>query len=202
MQSVLSFVNTSRKTGPIRCFRFMKYAVLFFLLIFIPGVSAQPPKPKTSTARKPAVAKPKPAPTPTPLSEKEQFEKASAHELAADRVAALEQFLTAFPESQDRAAAADLMASSRALIAEEKLLLGDVVEAVRLFKLVVTEAPQPIPAELFNESIAKVPATLFRHGQRSAAFEMAALIEGKVESNTAQLVELANFYIGIEDGAE
>ena len=180
----------------------MKYAVLFFLLIFISGVSAQPPKPKASTARKPAAAKPKPIATPTPLSEKEQFEKASAHELASDRVAALENFLTAFPESEDRVAAADLMASSRALIAEEKLLSGDVVEAVRLFKLVVTDAPQPIPAELFSESIAKIPATLFRHGQRTAAFEMAVLIEGKVESNAAQLVELANFYIGIENGAE
>jgi tetratricopeptide (TPR) repeat protein len=180
----------------------MKYAVLFFILIFIPGVSAQPPKPKASTAKKPAAAKPKPAPTPTPLSEKEQFEKASAHELAADRVAALEKFLAAFPESQDRTAAADLMASSRTLIAEEKLLSGEVVEAVRLFKLAITEAPQPIPAELFNESIAKVPATLFRHGQRSAAFAVAALIEGRVESNIAQLVELANFYIGIENGAE
>ena len=180
----------------------MKYAVLFFLLIFIPGVSAQPPKPKASAARKPAAAKPKPAPTAAPLSEKEQFEKASAHELASDRVAALENFLTAFPESEDRVAAADLMASSRALIAEEKLLSGDVVEAVRLFKLVVTDAPQPIPAELFSESIAKIPATLFRHGQRTAAFEMAVLIESKVESNTSQLVELANFYIGIENGAE
>src|SRR5687768_7771966 len=72
-----------------------------------PKPKATPPKKTTATATKP---KPVPVPTPTPLSEKEQFEKASAHELAADRVAALEKFLAAFPESTDRAPAAELLA--------------------------------------------------------------------------------------------
>src|SRR5688572_27600329 len=111
----------------------MKCAVLIFLLVFSSGVLAQKPTSKTPVRKTPAVrTKPKastqtaavrPKPSATPLSEKEQFEKASAHELAVDRIAGLEAFVTAFPQSEYRPQAADLLASSRALIAEEKLLL-------------------------------------------------------------------------------
>jgi predicted Zn-dependent protease len=180
----------------------MKYAVLIFLLILSAGVVAQQPKPKATPPKKPAAAKPKPVPTPTPLSEKEQFEKASAHELAIARVAALQKFLKDFPESKDRPAAVDLLASSRVLIAEEKLISLEALDAVALFKLIVEEAPQPIPNELFFESIARIPATLFRHGQRASALEIAGMIEAKVEGNTAQLLEVTNFYLSVENGAE
>ncbi len=178
----------------------MKYAVLILALLLAQGASAQTPKPKSTPSKK-AVAV-KSAPTPSPLSEKEQFAKASAHELAADRVAALEKFVAAFPQSSDLPAATDLMTSSRALIAEEKLMSGSSGEAVALFKQVVEEAPNPIPNELFNESISKIPSMLFRYNQRPAAFEMAILIESKVENNAAQLLEVANFYLNVENGAE
>lgn len=163
-------------------------------------------KPKSPAAKTTAVAKPKPkplaTPTPTPLTEKEQFDKASGYELAADRVAALEKFLAAFPESENKLAAADLLASSRVLIAEEKLLSGDSADAASMYRRVIEEAPQPIPNDLFNESIAKIPLTLFRHGQRAAALELASLIESKVEGNALQLIEIANFHLGLENGAE
>src|SRR5215213_4934068 len=173
-------------------FVFMKYAVLILLLIAIPGAPAQTPKRnptpvKKSVAARPKAATPVPTPTPVPLSEKEQFDKASAHELASDRVAALEKFLAAFPASENRSAATDLISSSRALIAEEKLLSGNQAEAVALFKRIIEDAPQPIPSELYNESIAKIPSTLYRHGQNAAAFELATMIETKVEGDTAQL---------------
>lgn len=200
----------------------MKHAVLIFWLISLPAVFAQQPKPKTTTPVKPqsktntstAKAKPrvatpkkivaavKPTPTPTPLSEKEQFEKASAYELAADRVNALENFLNTFPQSENRPAAAELLASSRLLIAEEKLLSGDAAGAIALFKLIVEQMPQPVPNDLFTESISKIPSTLFFRGQRSAAIELAAAIESKVESNSAQLLEIANFHLSTENGGE
>ena len=186
----------------------MKYAVLLVFFILAQGIHAQPPKAKTSTTKKPVASqskpRPKPVPSPVspPLSEKEQFDKASAHELASARVAALEKFLTNFPESENRSAAADLLASSRGLIAEEKLLAGDPVEAVKMFRLVIADAPSPVPDELFKESIAKIPSTLFRRGQSEAAFELAGLIEAKVENSTAHLLEIANFFIGIENGGE
>ena len=156
-------------------------------------------KPKTTVAVRP---KPQPSATPVPLSEKAQFEKASAHELASARVPALEQFLAAFPQSEHRLAAADLLASSRVLIADEKLLAGETADAVFIFKKVVEEAPQPIPNELFEESIAKIPSQLFRYGQRTAALELAVLIESKVEHNPLQLLPLADFYLSLENGSE
>lgn len=179
----------------------MNYAVLVLLLISVQCVLAQP-KTRSTTPKKTAAVKVSPTPTPTPLTEKEQFEKASSPELAAERVAGLEKFLEAFPESENRPAAVDLLTSSRALIAEEKLISGDPAGAVAVFKQVVEQAPQPIPNELYNEAIAKIPSMLFRHNQRSSAFELANLIESKVEENAAQLLEIANFYISIENGGD
>jgi tetratricopeptide (TPR) repeat protein len=195
----------------------MKHAVIFFWLIGLQTVLAQPPSPKrtapvkarsnivksnTATSKKTSPASTKVAPTPLPLSEKEQFEKASALELAADRVPALEKFLAAFPQSEKRTDALDLLTSSRLLIAEEKLLSGDGAGAVALFKLVVEQMPQPVPNDLFSDSISKIPSTLFFRGLRTQAIELAALIESKVEGNTTQLLEIANFHLATENGGE
>ena len=204
----------------------MKHAVLLFWLISLPAVLAQQPTPKkntsaktqtkstatkkaSSTKPKAAVAsvkktpiKPKAEPTPLPLSEKEQFDRASAFELAVDRVTALEKFLTAFPQSENRIAAVDLLTSSRLLIAEEKLLSGETADAVAIYKLVVEQMPQPVPNDLFDESISKIPSSLFFRGQRLAALELAAAIEAKVESSSTQLLEIANFHLATENGAE
>jgi tetratricopeptide (TPR) repeat protein len=136
------------------------------------------------------------------LSEKEQFEKASAYELAADRVPALEKFLAAFPESENRPAAVDLLISSRLLIAEEKLLSGDGNGALAIFRQVVEQMPQPVPNDLFTESIAKIPSTLFFRGMRVPALELATLIETKVDGNPAQLLEIANFHLATENAGE
>jgi tetratricopeptide (TPR) repeat protein len=198
--------------------RFMKYLALFVSLAVAPALVAQQPKSKTqSTVRKPvakatankipakkvATAKPKPKATPKApvLSEKERFDQASAHELAVDRVAALEKFLADFPNSENRPAALDLLTGSRALMAEEKLLTGETADAVTIFRTVIEQAPQPIPNDLFGESIANIPRSLFARGQRQAALDLATMIENKVENNAAQLLELANFYLGIEDGS-
>ena len=182
----------------------MKYAFLIFLICLVQGVSAQTPKTKVTPTKKTVASKPEPTatPTPVPLSEKEQFEMASAHELAVDRVAALEKFLADFPTSESRPAAADLMTSSRVLIAEEKLISGDTAGAVALFKRIVEEAPQPIPKDLFNESIAKIPSTLLRRGLRAEAVELASIIEARVENETPQLLEIGSFYLSMENGGE
>ena len=92
----------------------MKHAVIFFWLISLQAVIAQQPTEqeippvktqknvvsKSTGPRKPKpsknTTKPKADPTPVPLTEMEQFEKASAFELAAERVPALEKFLAAF----------------------------------------------------------------------------------------------------------
>ncbi|HKP70342.1 MAG TPA: hypothetical protein VJV05_13735, partial [Pyrinomonadaceae bacterium] len=185
-------------------FRVMKYAVLFLFLTFSQVVLAQAPKPKPNTVKKSSTTKAQvdPTPTPVPLSEKEQFDKASGHELAADRVAALDKFMVDFPESENRPAAAELLASSRILIAEEKLISGDGAEAVAIYKKVINDYPAPFPADFYTDSISKIPQTLYFRGQRTTAVDVANLIESKVESDVGQLLEIANFYLRIENGAE
>ena len=185
-------------------FRVMKYAVLILFIAFSPAILAQTPKTKPTQVRKAgaAKAKPNPTPTPVPLSEKEQFDKASKHELAVDRVAALDKFLVDFPQSENRPAAAELLASSRILIAEEMVLSNKAAEAVAIYKKVINDYPGPFPAELYTDSISKIPQTLFFRGQRAAAVELATLIEGKVESDAGRLLEIANFYLRIENGNE
>ena len=200
----------------------MKYFVLFLLLLCAPALFAQEPtstetaalnpQPKATTNRKTsknpraasarrATAAKKAFAAPV-LSEKEQFEKASAHELAADRVRGLEKFLADFPESEKSLAAAELLTSSRGLIAEEKLLTGDAAGAIALFKLVVEQAPQPISNDLFVESISKIPSTLYFRGHRSEALQIASIIEAKVDSNAKHLLEIATFHIGTENGSD
>ena len=87
----------------------MKKAVLIFLVLFLSaGAIAQKPLPgkQRGTASTAAVK-----PTPKILTEKEQFEAASALELAPERISALQKFLTDFPESGNRIPAQELIES-------------------------------------------------------------------------------------------
>ena len=179
----------------------MKNAVVLLLILILSFAVVAQKKPavrkRPATASKAAKAEP-----PKPLDEKEEYEKASNLEIAADRVAALNKFLSDFPNSENVPAAKELIASSRILIAEEKLNSGDPGGAVAIYKLVIDESPDPIPNDLFSDSIGKIPSNLYWHGARPAALELANSIEKKVAANAGQLVEIANFYISIENGAE
>lgn len=201
----------------------MKNSAVIFLVLFLsasvfaqktqttkkpskkPAASAKKPvsgsKKTMAATRKPvAIAKlEKPAP---PLDENEEYRKASALELATERVAALRNFVADFPESGKLMEAQELIAASQVLIAEEKLLSGDMPAAVALFKQAVDDAPKPFSKDFFNESIAKIPTTLFWRGARPAAFEIAGLIEKGAGTNAPQLLEIANFYLNVEYGGE
>src|SRR5215211_6348333 len=105
----------------------MKFALLFALIgLFPAGLSAQ----KQNSFKKPSVAarstpRPKPKPSKPLLSEAEEYKNASEKELAVDRIDALNRFLGNFPKSEKAAEARELIASSRVLSAEEKLLSND-----------------------------------------------------------------------------
>ena len=60
----------------------------------------------------------------------------------------------------------------------------------------------PIPDRLFDEVVSKFPANLFYRGHRVAAIEVAGQIEKKAGGNTKQLLSLAGFHLGIENGGE
>lgn len=121
---------------------------------------------------------------------------------AAARVEELKRFIESYPNSPLKGRASELLTSARAALGDEKLQAGDAAEGVRLFRLAVEEAPAEIPDKLFVEVISQLPANLFLRGQREAAFELARLIEKRVERDPKRLLALSSFYLGIEQPDE
>ncbi|MGQ0543152.1 MAG: tetratricopeptide repeat protein [Blastocatellia bacterium] len=147
------------------------------------------------------VAKPTPKPV-DPEAEKTAFEKAIAEGSLETKAKEIEKFLLDFPKSELGGRALESLAAARASIADNLLESGEADKAVLMFKQAVGNAPTPYPEGLFNGIISKIPANLFWRGQRTAAFEIAAIIEKNASQNTLQLLAMASFYIGVENGAE
>jgi Tfp pilus assembly protein PilF len=162
--------------------------------------SASAPKKVQTAKQKPALTtKPK---TPKLLSEAEEYAKASATENPAEKVSALKAFLEKFQASKKRADALEIIAVIRIKLAQDKLTAAETEGGIELLKTAMEELPTPVPEKLFNESISKIPSDLFNNGQRSAALEIASLIEGKIGDNAAQILNLAGFFLITENGLE
>ena len=134
--------------------------------------------------------------------EKTAWEKATAVEDTAARVAALQKFNEAFPKSSKRNDALVLIATARVALGNEKLTAGDIDAAAVLFKAAAADAPKPIPDKLWTDMISTLPTSLFFRGARTQAFEIAKILEEKADANAAQLLGIAAFYMSVEDGTE
>lgn len=171
-------------------------AVLIFIILFSLTIFAQKPRPT-----KRATSFTKPSAT-TVGNEKDELEKAVSEKNAAERIMALNKFVGNFPNSTEKNRALELIVSARAEIADEKLRLSDTASGVELFTIAVKNAPAPVSDKLFAEILLQIPTNLFFRGQQVKAVEIARLIEEKVEGNAKQLLGLATFYIGTENGDE
>ncbi|MDQ3798218.1 MAG: hypothetical protein M3384_02105 [Acidobacteriota bacterium] len=169
------------------------YPLLLIVLLLLPAAAFAQPKPKTTTVKKTPVVK---------ADETGEFDKAVALTSAPERIAALQKFLGDFPKSAQKTRALELIVSARAEIAEEKLRLSETEEGVKLFLLAASEAPKPISPELFARVLLQFPTNLFYRGQPKAAFEIARIIEEKVEGNPQQLLALGTFYLGVESAED
>lgn len=174
--------------------------------------SASRPKPTATPAKKPAssktagttASKPKPkAPVGPPKpDEKTEWERASTVADTLARVAALQKFNGMFPKSARHQDSLALIAATRSEMGNSKIVGGDIDAAIVLFRAAVTDAPKPLPDQLFTESLSKFPTNLFFRGERGAAFEIAKILEEKADTNADQLLNLASFYMSVESGAE
>ncbi len=170
------------------------------------------PTPSKSTAAKPkptpkkpttTATKPKPTATPKPrIDETAEWEKALATADAFERIGAIKKFLAAFPKTKRQSEALETMLKLRADIGTERLLAGDLENAVKLFKSGAAEAPKPVADQLFTDTLAKFPANLFFRGAQTEALDIAKTIEERVDANPAQLITIANFYLSVENGEE
>ena len=187
----------------------MKITATVLLITLIAATHfSQSQKPKTgakSSAEKSKAVSAKPKPVATPAkkpSEQAEWDKANAIDNAVKRNAALRKFIEVFPRSTRKAAALGSISAAESQLGNEKLAAGDVSGAAELFKAAATDAPTPMPDSLFNETLSKLPANLYFRGFRDEAIEIAKLLEGKAETKPLHLLNIASFYISIENGSE
>jgi tetratricopeptide (TPR) repeat protein len=180
------------------CFMMKSLFFAFSILILALAVSAQQPNPtpKAPTGKKPSASKPK-ATAPV-ADEKEEFEKARALTDLTEKIQAFEKFLLDFPNSTEKNRALEIISSSKAAIADQRLAAGDNEAGIQLFREAVDQSPSPMSENFFVRVILQFPTNLFSRGQQAAAIEIAQRIEPKVYGSPKFMLGLATFYLGIE----
>ncbi len=158
------------------------------------------PKPKT-TATKPKTPKPKPVEEPKP-DEKTEWDKTIAVSNASERISAVRKFLSTFPASERQNEGLSLIVTAATEIGNASLSAGELQKAAEYFKVAANDAPVPVPDQLFNGALAKIPLNLYFRGARTEAFEIASILEQKAAANADQLLNIATFYMSVENGAE
>lgn len=175
--------------------KFLAIIVLIGLLV-LTG-SAQSTKPK------PAPTKPKPAATPVKKPvEKTEWENAAAVADGTARIAALRKFIETFPKSEKNAEAVGMIVTVETQLGNDKLAANEVSAAAELFKAAATDAPKPIPDQLFTQTLSKIPANLYFRGARAEALAIAKTLEERSDANVGQMLNIASFYMSIESGSD
>lgn len=168
------------------------------------GMATNSSRPK-QTAANPLTASSKAKPVVAAVKkpdEKTAWDKAAAVEDPIQKVTAIRKFLTTFPRSERAVEAREIIASTLATLANDKMATGDLAAAAELYKKAVAEAPSPIGVRLFTDSLVKIPVNLYFRGGRAEAFEIAKLLENKSGSDAGQLLAIASFYMSVENGTE
>ena len=194
----------------------MKYlSVILSLFLLIVPASMQTSKGRSATAAKPTATPKKPgtvkSPTPKPKAqpipkktpdENEVFQKASAISTPAEKIKALRKFLLDFPKTEKKPAVQEMLVTVNYDEGVSLLNSGKPPESARSFAAAVSDAPTPIPDSIFADKLLKSLPALFWGGERVAAFEIARKLESKCETNVGQLLQIANFYLSVENGSE
>jgi tetratricopeptide (TPR) repeat protein len=178
--------------------------VIFLCTAFAASALSQSQKPKTLTpgsASAPQKSGSAAAPAKR-FNEQAEWDKANAITDAAKRVAALRKFVAAFPRSTKRTNAYESISRSEVDLGNERLAAGDTQAASDFFKAAAKDAPKPVADKLFTETLAKIPPNLYFRGSRNEALEIVKILEDKVDANANQLLNIAAFYISIENGSE
>ena len=118
------------------------------------------------------------------------------------RVAKLKSFLETRPESKSRGRATELLVSAHAGLGDDRLKKGDSAGGIEQLMLAITSAPVNPSERLFSGVIAQIPLNLYLRGERAAAATAARNIEAKFGNDPKQLLSVAGFYLGTEQGSE
>ncbi|HEV8203983.1 MAG TPA: TPM domain-containing protein [Pyrinomonadaceae bacterium] len=119
-----------------------------------------------------------------------------------ERAVKLKQFLDAHPTSVARPRAVELLISTHAALGDQQLKDGDTAGGIGQLLRAIDEADVSITDKLFSGVIAQIPTNLYMRGERDASFRAAQKIETKFGSNPKRLLDLANFYLGVERSSD
>jgi tetratricopeptide (TPR) repeat protein len=148
-------------------------------------------------------ARPKPVQGPAKkLNEQTEWDKANGITTAAERIAAFKKFIKTFPRSTHLAEATALLVTAEFGSANDKLVAGAIDDAADLYAAAVNDAPKPVPAEMWTEQLSRIAANLYFRGARGEALDIAKLLEAKTHAVPGQLLDIASFYLSIENGSE
>ena len=171
-----------------------KFAFLFLLILLSQTAFSQKPRPRVPKKNNLTVK--------NPADEKADFAAADAQTDKGERVNALRKFVADFPQSEEKNHALELLVSTTAALADEKMQAGETADGIALFKRAVADAPIPVSDKLFTGVLVQIPNSLFLRGQTATAIETAQTVEEKADGNAKQTLALAGFYLGLENAAE
>lgn len=137
-----------------------------------------------------------------PDQDKYDFQAAVKLTDPSERSNALVAFTERYPESELVAQAREYATAARAEMAAKAIEAGENDEGVRLFRLAVSEAPEPVSDKLYTGVLLQIPNNLFFSGLREASFELASMIEKKVGTDAKKLLGLATFHLAVENSAD
>ena len=173
----------------------------------VPDTNATKAAGGKSEGRKDNKATQEPVETPPANTAETEADEAEEVELTltlpvGERVAKLNDFLTAHPESKARGRAFELLAGAHAGVGDLKLKSGDGAGSLEEFNQAIEIASPETPDEFFFETLAQIPVKLYGHGERAAALKVAQQIESKFGNTPKRLLSIAGFYVGAEYGED
>lgn len=119
-----------------------------------------------------------------------------------ERAVKLKTFLDTHPDSKSRPRAVELLISTHAGLGDQKLKNGDIAGGIEQLMHAIDEADTTISEKLFAGVIAQIPTNLYLRGEHEAAYKAAQSIETKFGNDPKRLLEVAEFYLGVERGAD
>ena len=120
----------------------------------------------------------------------------------AERAVKLKQFLDTHPTSVARPRAVELLISTHAALGDQQLKNGDTAGGIDQLLRAIDEADVSITDKLFSGVVVQIPTNLYLRGERDASFRAAQKIETKFGANPKRLLEVANFYLGVERSSD
>ena len=171
-----------------------KFALLFLIILLSQTAFAQRTRPRASKKNSLAAR--------NLANEKTELDAAVAQTDKAERINSLRKFIADFPKSKEKVRVSELLVSTLAALADEKIQAGEIDDGIELFKLAVAAVPNPVSDKLFTEVLLQIPNFLLMLGQAAAAGEISRLVEAKSDGNAQQTLALAGFYLTLENASE